>query len=281
MPRSNKLSKGSKVKAKGNKSKSSKSKANNRQSHYITKLAEDLKAFREREQAGEKITARERRNIRARERRVMKKMRSEAAPLIYEANRVFKLMESQGINTLSQQRVYDDFAKLGRDSFTLDQAKTYSDIVAEITRAKTFLNASDTNILTGKRSERNRKLRKVHSSQLESLQSGSYVESGLIPTEEDAKLIFANYRRIEEFYAARIGKQGEKGVYGSENLILYMIDVHNRGLDEYEYGLKALEDFDLESTTEFKELLRERNKVTGISGLFQKGGLFGKLEGLL
>ena len=281
MPRTNKINKTDKVKVKANKSKSSKSKASNRQSYYITRLAEDLKAFRERVQAGEKITARERRNIRARERRAMKKMQKEAAPLIAEANRVFKLMESQGINTLSQKRVYDDFAKLGRDSFTLDEVKTYSDIVAEITRAKAFLNAPDTNILTGKRSERNRKLRKVHASQLESLQSGSYVASGLIPTEEDAKVIFANYRRIEEFYAARIGKQGERGVYGSENLILYMIDVHNRGLDEYEYGLKALEEFDLESTPEFKELLRERNKVTGISGLFQKGGLFGKLAGLL
>lgn len=248
---------------------------------YITRLAEDLKRFREREEAGEVISKRERKNIRARELRAMKKMKSDAQPLIKEANRVFKLMENDGISTLSQKRVYDDFSKLGRTEFTLTEASSYSDIVAEITRAKSFLNAPDTNILTGRRTQRNRTLHKKYASQLESLSNSTYLQSGLIPTEDDAKRIFANYRRIEEFNAARIGKQGQKGVYGSENLILYMIDVHNRGLDELEYGLKALDDFDIEQTPEFKELLKERNKVTGISGLFQKGGYYGRLAGLL
>lgn len=248
---------------------------------YITKLAEDLKNFREREAAGEKITATERRNMRARELRVMKKMRKEADPLIAEANRVFKLLKDEGISTLSQQRVQDDFEKLGRTQFTLSGAKSYSEIVAEITRAKSFLNSPDTNILTGRRAERNRGLHKKYASQLESLTNNTYLQSGLIPTEEDAKKIFANYRRIEEYNAARIGKQGDKGVYGSENLILYMIDVHNRGLDELEYGIKALDEFDIEQTPEFRELIKERNKVTGISGLFQKGGYYGRLEGLL
>lgn len=252
-----------------------------RDRNYIRKLAEDLRSFREREEAGEEISAKERKNLRARERRIMQKMKKESEPLMTEANRVLALMEKEGLNTLSQRRVYDEFAKLGREGFTLDEAKSYSDIVAEITRAKTFLNASDTNILTGRRTERNRALRKKYSSQLDSLTNNTYVQSGLIPTEAEAKLIFANYRRIEEYNAARIGKQGDKGVYGSENLILYMIDVHNRGLDEYEYGIKALDDFDIEQTPEFKELLRERNQVTGISGLFQKGGYYGRLEGLL
>lgn len=254
---------------------------NKRDRNYIKKLAEDLRSFREREEAGEEISAKERRNLRARERRVMQKMKKESEPLIAEANRVLSLMEKEGLTTLSQRRVYDEFAKLGREGFSLDEAKSYSDIVAEITRAKTFLNAPDTNILTGRRTERNRALRKKYSSQLDSLTNNTYVQSGLIPTEAEAKLIFANYRRIEEYNAARIGRQGDKGVYGSENLILYMIDVHNRGLDEYEYGIKALDDFDIEQTPEFKELLRERNQVTGISGLFQKGGYYGRLEGLL
>ena len=247
-----------------------------RDRNYIRKLAEDLRSFREREEAGEEISAKERKNLRARERRIMQKMKKESEPLMAEANRVLSLMEKEGLNTLSQRRVYDEFAKLGREGFTLDEAKSYSDIVSEITRAKTFLNAPDTNILTGRRTERNRALRKKYSSQLDSLTNNTYVQSGLIPTEAEAKLIFANYRRIEEYNAARIGKQGDKGVYGSENLILYMIDVHNRGLDEYEYGIKALDDFDIEQTPEFKELLRERNQVTGISGLFQKGGYYGR-----
>lgn len=263
--------------------KQSKKKARGKKSadRYITRLAQDLKRFKERVEAGEEISKTERKNIRARELRAMKKMKKEAEPLMSEANRVFKLLESEGILTLTQKRIYDDFAKLGRSEFTVSEATSYSDIVAEITRAKSFLNAPDTNILTGRRTERNRGLHRKYASQLDSLTDNTYVQSGLIPTEEDAKVIFANYRRIEEYNAARIGKQGQRGVYGSENLILYMIDVHNRGLDEYEYGIKALDDFDLEQTPEFKELLEERNKVTGISGLFQKGGYYGRLAGLL
>ena len=264
-----------------NKKKSSTTKKQSRQERYITRLAEDLRKFREREAAGENITARERKNIRARERRIMARMRNESSGLISEANRVMKLMSDEGIRTLALQRVYDDFTKLGRFEFSVDDSKTYSDIVSEITRATNFLNDPESNVLTGKRVNRNEELHEKYSSQLGSLSSNTYVQSGLIATEKDASIIFANYRRIEEFYAARIGKQGQNGVYGSENLILYMIDVHNKGLDEYELGLEALENFNIEQLPEWQELLKERNKVTGISGLFQKGGLYGKLEGLL
>ena len=87
-----------------------KGRATKRTDRYITRLAEDLKKFREREERGEKISATERKNIRARERRVITKMKKEAQPLISEANRVLKLLEEEGISTLSQKRVNDDFA---------------------------------------------------------------------------------------------------------------------------------------------------------------------------
>lgn len=252
-----------------------------RKERYITKLAQDLRKFREREASGEKISTKERRNIRARERRVMEHMKTDAAPLIQEANRVMNMLIENDVNTLSLQRVKDELYSEGRASFTFDRSKTYEDIVAEITRARTFLNSPDTNVLTGKRQQRNEELRKKYGDKVQALSNNTYVQSGLIATEEEAKQIFANYRRIEEFHMPRIGKQGQKGVYGSENLILYMIDVHNMGLDELKYGEQAILDFDLEQLPEFQEMLNERNKVTGISGLFQKGGYYGKLEGLL
>ena len=263
------------------KKKSNKNRKQSRDFRYITKLAEDLKRFREREVSGEKITSTERRNMRARELRAMKKMKQASSQLMAEANRVYSLLQERGIETLTLQRVKDDFKALGREGFSLDDAKSYNDIVDEITRASSFLNSPDTNVLSGTREMTNAQLRQKYGDKVQSLQDNTYLQSGLIPTEADAKTIFANYRRIEEFHSARIGKQGQKGVYGSENLILYMIDVHNRGLDELEYGLQALDQFDIEQTPEFQELLKERNRVTGISGLFQKGGLYGKLEGLL
>lgn len=257
------------------------SKKQSRKERYITQLAKDLRKFREREASGETISTKERRNMRARERRVMNKMKEDANILLQEANRVMKMLTDNDINTLSLQRVKDELYSEGRASFSFDASKTYEDIVAEITRARTFLNAPDTNVLTGKRQQRNEELRKKYGDKLQSLTDNTYVQSGMIASEDEAKQIFANYRRIEEYHMARIGKQGQKGVYGSENLILYMIDVHNMGLDEFEYGEKAILDFNLEQLPEFQEMLNERNKVTGISGLFQKGGYYGRLEGLL
>lgn len=262
-------------------SRTKKPRGNKRRERYITKLAEDLRKFKEREASGDEITARERRNIRRRELRAIEKMKLESTDLINEANRVLRLLRKKNINTLTVQRTTDELEELGRKTFSVRGAKTYNQIVEEITRASTFLNSPDTNILTGGREERNRALREEYSQLAPSLKDKTYIDNGLIASEEDAKVIFANYRRIESTWQGLIGTNGENGVYGSENLILYMIDVHNRGLDELEYGMKALENFKLENLPQFQELLKERNRVTGISGLFQKGGYYGKLEGLL
>lgn len=249
---------------------------------YITKLAEDLKKFREREEAGETITKRERANMRARERRAMAKMKKTAEPLIKQANETLETLEEKGIRTLAAQRVYDEFSKKERLNFSLDDAKSYNDIVQEVTLAKSFLNSPETTQLTGSRESRNRRLKRKYGDLEQSLKDKTYIEKGLIPTEEDAKQIFATYRKIEEYWASLIGKEGQKGVYGSDKLILYLIDVHNQGLDAELYGMQAMENFSLERTPEYRELFEERNRVTSISGLFtQKGKGYGRLAGLL
>lgn len=259
-------------------------KRKNKQSNdkYITRLAEDLKKFREREEAGEQITKRERANMRARERRAMAKMKKTAEPLIKQANETLETLESKGIRTLASQRVYDEFSKRERLQFSLDDAKSYNDIVQEVTLAKSFLNSPETTQLTGSRIQRNRRLKRKYGDLEQSLKDKTYIENGLIPTEEDAKQIFKAYRKIEEYWASLIGKEGQKGVYGSDKLILYLIDVHNQGLDAELYGMQAMENFSLERTPEYRELFEERNRVTSISGLFtQKGKGYGRLAGLL
>lgn len=259
-------------------------KRKNKQSNdrYITRLAEDLKKFREREEAGEQITKRERANMRARERRAMAKMKKTAEPLIKQANETLETLEEKGIRTLASQRVYDEFSKRERLQFSLDDAKSYNDIVQEVTLAKSFLNSPETTQLTGSREQRNRRLKRKYGDLEQSLKDKTYIEKGLIPTEEDAKQIFKAYRKIEEYWASLIGKEGQKGVYGSDKLILYLIDVHNQGLDAELYGMQAMENFSLERTPEYRELFEERNRVTSISGLFtQKGKGYGRLAGLL
>lgn len=253
-----------------------------REDRYITRLAEDIKAFREREASGEKITSRERANLRARERRAISKMRVTAEPLIRQANETLENLESKGIYTLAGQRVRDEFLKSNRVAFSLEQAKSYQDVVEEITLASTFLNSPETTQLTGTREQTNRRLKRKYGDLEQSLKDKTYIEKGLIASEEDAKQIFKSYRKIEEYWASLIGKEGQRGVYGSDKLILYMIDVHNQGLDEELYGMQALQNFSLERTPEYRELFEERNKVTGISGLFTKKGVgYGKLAGLL
>lgn len=253
-----------------------------KEDRYITRLSKDLKRFREREASGDKITAQERKNIRARERRAIQKMAKTAEPLIKQANETLKLLEAKGINTLAAQRVYDEFAQKSKLEFSLEGAKTYQDIVEEITLASSFLNSPETTQLTGSREQRNRRLKRKYGDLEQSLKDKTYIEKGLIASEEDAKKIFATYRRIEEYWASLIGKEGQRGVYGSDKLILYIIDVYNQGLDAEMYGMQAMENFSLERTPEYRELFEERNKVTGISGLFtQKGKAYGKLAGLL
>lgn len=253
-----------------------------KEDRYITRLAQDLKKFREKEASGEKITKQERANMRARERRAIKKMKQTAQPLIEQANETLRTLEEKGINTLAAQRVYDEFSKRGRLNFSLEDTKSYQDIVEEITLAKSFLNSPETTQLTGSREARNRKLKRKYGELEESLKDKTYIEKGLIPSEEDAKIIFSTYRKIEEYWASLIGKEGQRGVYGSDKLILYLIDIHNQGLDAELYGMQAMENFSLERTPEYRELFEERNKVTGISGLFtQKGKGYGKLAGLL
>lgn len=259
-----------------------KKRQSNGQERYITRLAEDLKRFREREEAGENITSRERRNMRARERRAIKKMEETAAPLLQQANETLKKLEKEKIKTLAAQRVYDELAPMKRSKFSFRDAKTYQDVVGEITLASSFLNSPETAQLTGSRQARNRRLKRKYGDLEQSLKDKSYIEKGLIPTEDDARQIFRSYREIEETWASLIGKEGQKGVYGSDKLIMYLIDVHNQGLDELVYGQKAMENFSLERTPEYRELFKERNKVTGISGLFtQKGRGYGRLAGLL
>lgn len=56
-----------------------------------------------------------------------------------------------------------------------------------------------------------------------------------------AQEAFAAYRRLEETYAPLIGRQGQEGVFGSENLIIAIYDYYARGMDGQMYGRDLLE----------------------------------------
>jgi len=70
-----------------------------------------------------------------------------------------------------------------------------------------------------------------------------------------ASRAFRAYRRLEEEYAAVIGRQGSEGVYGSENLIIAIYDMESRGMDGQSYGKDLLESW-------MNEWLKEKEGVT-------------------
>lgn len=81
-----------------------------------------------------------------------------------------------------------------------------------------------------------------------------------------AKQAFSAYRRLEEEYAALIGRQGQEGVYGSENLIIAVYDYYARGMDGQMYGKELLEAWADEYLRELEGINFTLDEVTAIMG---------------
>lgn len=70
-------------------------------------------------------------------------------------------------------------------------------------------------------------------------ESGNIIRRGI--NEDIASKAFEAYRNLESEYAPIIGRKGQEGVYGSENLIIAIYDYYERGMDGQLYGKKLLE----------------------------------------
>ena len=81
---------------------------------------------------------------------------------------------------------------------------------------------------------------------------------------EIARRAFANYRRLEETWAAVIGRQDREGVYGSENLIIALYSVEARGIDSLDFGQDLLEAFSNETLRQWEEVDIQMSKAEAI-----------------
>lgn len=81
-----------------------------------------------------------------------------------------------------------------------------------------------------------------------------------------AKEAFSAYRRLEEEYAALIGRQGQEGVYGSENLIIAIYDYYARGMDGQMYGKELLDAWSDEYLRELEGINFSLDEASGIIG---------------
>lgn len=163
------------------------------------------------------------------------RLRDKYSDLISEANQRWELIESQGLESMAVSRVESE---VGRNYFTLDEAQTEGDIIAEVTRVRVFL-ADQTSTLEGA---------KLYTAEINSEQfrgkfgskyrTPEYDNKGFdtaLIDEEYAKEVFKSYRMLEE------EKQELIKSYGSENLIIAMYDARVRGNDPFLAGLDLIE----------------------------------------
>lgn len=189
--------------------------------------------------------------------------REKLEPIISEANRRIELIKSQGLTSAAVLRAEQE---AGRDYFSLDELETIPELIKEATRARVFL-ADETSTIEGA---------KIYTAQLNAAefrgQFGNQYHTfehkfknfnTAVIDEDVAKIVFSNYRKLEELRAADITGDG---AYGSENLIIAMYDAQLHGEDSFMAGLEQLDSYYAKKTTEWRSRFERANKVTSILG---------------
>lgn len=189
--------------------------------------------------------------------------RDKLEPIISEANRRIELIKSQGLTSGAVLRAEQE---TGRDYFSLDELETIPELIKEATRARVFL-ADETSTIEGA---------KIYTAQLNAAefrgQFGNQYHTfehkfknfnTAVIDEDVAKIVFSNYRKLEELRAADITGDG---AYGSENLIIAMYDAQLHGEDSFMAGLEQLDSYYRKKTTEWRSRFERANEVTSILG---------------
>lgn len=200
------------------------------------------------------------------EQRKVDEARERFEPIISEANRRIELIKSQGLSSAAVSRVEQEG---GRDYFSLDEYETIPELIKEATRARVFL-ADETSTIEGA---------KIYTAQLNAAefrgQFGNQYHTWehkfknfntSVIDEEVAKIVFSNYRKLEELRAADITGDG---AYGSENLIIAMYDAQIHGEDSFMSGLEQLDAHYRKKTSEWQSRFQQANEVTSILGLYE------------
>lgn len=243
---------------------------------YTEKLIKDLREYKKKERKG-LISATERKNIKRREKSAVSRMIKAASGLIEEANSALKKLVDIGAITFGVERVLTDYG----NKFQLTEDMEFSDIFKQVQGASTFLSDPETAYLTAQRITRNTELKDRYDELYNKLKNNTWKDNEVL-SPEDMSRVFSNYRRIEEEKYSLISQAQGKEVYGSENLILFMIEVRRQGGDELLAAHDMLEEFEMENLPEYKALVEMRTKrAKSISGLFSDRGIYGRLGKLL
>ena len=189
-------------------------------------------------------------------------------PLVELANKRIQTILEAGYNSLAIDRVEQ---QTGREYFDLYDIKNREDLISRITAVRVFL-ADKGSTLEGAKLE----MTQIATEKYKGKFGNQYNKEEYnfarydinVIDKEIAERAFENYRKIESWRASQIGRQGQDGVYGSENLIIAMYDAEIRGLDSYAVGNDLLDAYVKESNTAWKPIENEAESTVAISGYY-------------
>ena len=189
-------------------------------------------------------------------------------PLVDVANNRIQTILEAGYNSLAIDRVEQ---QTGKEYFDLYDVKNREDLISRITAVRVFL-ADKGSTLEGAKLEMTQIATEKYKGKFGNQYNTEEYNFARYDTnaidKEIAERAFENYRKIESIRASQIGRQGQDGVYGSENLIIAMYDAEIRGIDSFAVGNDLLDAFVEEADTAWKPIEDESDSTLAISGYY-------------
>lgn len=191
-------------------------------------------------------------------------------PLLEEANERISKIKILGYESLAVNRIE---AQTGKEYFDFDGVNTREDLIARVTAIRTFINDKGSTeegafreTIEASAQQYKGKFGNEYNTEEHNFKR---FDTSVID-EELAKRAFENFRKLESIRASQIGRQGDMGVYGSENLIIAMYDAEVKGIDSFDVGNDLLDIFEKEneSNTFWGQMEEEANDTLAISGIY-------------
>lgn len=150
----------------------------------------------------------------------LQELKDKVQPVLDLANQRWSLLDEMGLRSLAISRAYDESGD--RWGFDVSQLTDRGEIIAEATRARVFIN-DETSTVQGaelySQQESYKQWAGQFGNQFNNWENKFKKFNISTISEEQAKVAFAAYRRLEESEAARIMS------YGSENMIIAIYDM--------------------------------------------------------
>ena len=188
-------------------------------------------------------------------RQTLQDLKTEAFPIIEEANRRWSRLEFESLTSTAVERAMES----GQEYFSVDNLETKPEVIAEITRARVFL-ADKSSTVEGAFIQNAQISAEIYKgkfgNQWKTEENNFKKFDTKVINEDIASEVFRAYRNLESLDVNAI--TGASG-YGSENLIIAMYDMAVQGQDPLVYGYDLLESWKNMNTEAWKKKFENIN----------------------